>query len=187
MLRMTCQALLGVVEPANLGFGGEDHRVDHERPGELLRPRGVARGLLRTLERLQLRERCVSLRVDDLADVHPRERRRDGQLDRQLVPSALSAIDGGAEPRGDLGRAGPRDRPVDVTVLVAVALDHEAVAFETVQRVVDLADVQGPRRSGAALELGAQLISVARALIEDREQALTNGHVSSHLRGEPAR
>ena len=55
------------------------------------------------------------------------------------------------------------------------ALD-ESVAFEPFERVVDLPDVQRPGRSRAPVELMAQLIAVARPLIEDGEQALADGH-----------
>ena len=60
--------------------------------------------------------------------------------------------------------------------LVGVSALDEAVALQALERVVDLADVERPGRAGTAVELGAQLIPVARALVEDGEEALTNGH-----------
>jgi hypothetical protein len=68
--------------------------------------------------------------------------------------------------------AGIRDPPVHMTLLVDAVLLDEPVAFEAFERVVDLADVERPRRAGAPVELGSQqLIAVAGPLIEDRQEA----------------
>jgi hypothetical protein len=72
-----------------------------------------------------------------------------------------------------------------VSLFIGFSLHDQAVAFEAIERAVDLPDVQRPRRPGATVELGTQLIAVAGALVENREQALPHRHVVSVLRGSP--
>ena len=176
MLRVAGEALLGVVDEAHLGLGGEDHRIDDERPRQLLRAVGVAAGVLGAVELLQLRQRRRALGLDDRGDVDAGEGRGDGELDGELVAGAGGTLDRRGQPRRDLRRPGIRDLPIHVTLLVDLTLRDEAVALEPVERVVDLTDVERPGRAGAAVELGAQLVSVTRSLIEDRQQALTYRH-----------
>ena len=59
----------------------------------------------------------------------------------------------------------------------AVLLD-EAVALETLEGRVDLADVDVPRPARPALEGGLQLVAVGWRLREQRQQAVPNRHVS---------
>jgi hypothetical protein len=59
-----------------------------------------------------------------------------------------------------------------VPAFIGVAAHDQAVAFESFERVVDLADVQRPDRPRAPFELVSELIPVAGALSEDGEQAL---------------
>ena len=91
------------------------------------------------------------------------------------------ALDRSGPPRTDVRRAGIRDPPVHMTLLVDAVLLNEPVAFEAFERVVDLADVERPRRAGAPVELGSQLIPVAGPLIEDRQEALAHRHRFSAL------
>src|SRR5690606_29078986 len=123
--------------------------------------------------------------LDDLRDVNAGECHRDRQLDRQFVARRGGAFDGGAEPSGDLGAAGISDAVVDlagawvgwgIRSIAQFRLLDKTVTLEPVERVVDLANVERPRRSGAAVKLTAQLVAVARPLIEDGEEALTNRH-----------
>ena len=152
-----------VVEPAQLGLGGEDHRVDDERAREVLgavvgivdgpgsaAPGGAPRDAAR----------CGA---DHVGHLDAGKRRGDGQLEGQLVASRGAALDGGVEPAAHVRPAGIRDPPVHVPLLVGVALLGEAVALEAVEGVVDLADVERPRAAGATREFGPQLIAVARA------------------------
>src|SRR5690606_2125127 len=94
--------------------------------------------------------------------------------DREFIPGRLRTHDGGGEPVRDFGGAGIRDLPVDVTLLVGITAVDQAVALESFEGVVDLADIEWPGRARTTIELRTQLIAVARALIEDGEQAQAN-------------
>src|SRR4051812_46314838 len=65
------------------------------------------------------------------------------------------------------------DAPVGVRRPV---LRDQTVALEAVEGRVDLPDVQRPGRAGGRVELRAQLVAVAGAALEERQQSVSDGH-----------
>ena len=52
----------------------------------------------------------------------------------------------------------------------------ETVALETLERRVDLPDVERPHAAGGLFELGLQLVAVAPPVVEQGEQTFTDSH-----------
>ena len=80
--RERCDPGLAVVEPADLGLGLEDHRLEHEQPG------GVGHRVGARLEPgqvLEAAQRGGPLHLHDPMDIHARRRERKRELDRELV------------------------------------------------------------------------------------------------------
>ena len=86
MLRVQREALLGVVEPAHLGLRREDHRVHDERPRELFGRVDAGAGVLRTVELLQLAQRCRALGAG-------RRAAAPGARAARALPADLTAAD----------------------------------------------------------------------------------------------
>ena len=73
-------------------------------------------------------------------------------------------------------RPGRGDAVDDVPVAVAAVFADQAVAFQAVEGGVDLPDVQRPGGPGAVLEFGPELVPVARPVLQEGEEAVTDGH-----------
>jgi hypothetical protein len=161
-----------VVQPADLGLGAEDHRLQDEQPGEValvavdLEPRVL-------LERAQRRG---ALALDHVGDVDARRGDGERELDGEFVARAVGGADGRGEPAGEVAAARVRDRVRTLTGLVLGERLDQAVAFQARQRRIDLADVERPGGTGRVLERGAQLVAVGRAVLEQREQTVFDAH-----------
>ena len=182
---------LDVVEPTDLGLGGEDEVLEDEQPGEVvvdltvvLRARGgvallAHHLLLEAGEVVQVLERRGALGLGDGLHVDAGDRHGEGELDRQLVARRGVAVDGRGPPGADLGAARVRESVGDTALTIGVTLPggfDEAVTLEPVERRVDLPDVERPRAAGALLELDPQLGAIHRALREEGHEPLLDRH-----------
>ena len=162
---------LAAVQPPQLGLGLEDQRVEHERPGQVgVRVRaGPQPGQL-----LQALSGRRALHPHHPAYVGRGRADREGQLDRQLVPGRGRALDRSGEPVGHGGPAGGGD-PVGRLAVLLGRLD-QPVPLQPGQRRVDLPDVQRPGPAGAGLQPRPQLVAVAGAFGQQRQQPVPYRH-----------
>ena len=160
-----------MVEPAHLGLGLEDHRVEHQPPGQV----GVGCVLSRvyscSVRMVAVRWVCTTARTSTPGVVSA-----SASLMASSSRGRSARLDRGGEPERQLGpaRVGDLVRPLPPVVLRQRA--HQAVAFQPGEGGVDLPDVQRPGAAGGLLELGPQLVAVAGAAFEQGEQTVPDGH-----------
>ncbi|MNG39249.1 hypothetical protein D3C84_1272540 [compost metagenome] len=65
-----------------------------------------------------------------------------------------------------------------MALAVAAVVPDQPVPFQTVQRGVDLPDVQRPGGAGAVLKLNPQLVPVTGFVLEQGEETVANGHAA---------
>jgi hypothetical protein len=63
-----------------------------------------------------------------------------------------------------------------VALTVGAIFADEAVTLQAVESGVDLPDVEGPGRSGAVLEFDPELVAIAWPVLQEGEEAVTDGH-----------
>src|SRR5205823_7246441 len=100
----------------------------------------------------------------------------EGQLDRELVTVRALTFYGRAEPPSNLRTAGIGEQVQQVARVVVPCPGDQAVPLQAGQRRVHLPDVERPGAPGALLEPRLELVAVRGALVEEREQALSDRH-----------
>jgi hypothetical protein len=179
------ERLLHLVQPAQVRLRGEDVVAEHE-PGGHVRRVGIP------AESGQVVQGALDRRplpLNEIGDVHPRHDRRQGQLDDELVPTAVGPGDRSAPPGGHLVAAGVGEppRPGRRGVVARAALPyHQAVALQALQGRRDLSDVQGPGLAGRRVEVLPQLVRRGRSPRQQREQSMLHGHVRPLAQAAPA-
>jgi hypothetical protein len=163
---------VGSVEPA-------DNRLEPEQLGVRdQRQRDVVRRRVRLDAGIALHDldRVPPVDLQDLVDVDLWDLQGDQHLDHELVPWWRHEFGRGAQPAVELLSAGRRD-PVALlrTPAVRVGLD-EPVALESLQRRVDLPDVQRPDLARPRLELVLQLQAVLGPVAEQGEEGVRDAH-----------
>ena len=91
-----------VIEPPKFRLDAEDHRCGDKRPSELFRPAHDLATERRTAQKLEAPPRCSSLRADDLERIDSRQRGRERELDRELIPGPGVAFDRRRQPGAGL-------------------------------------------------------------------------------------
>ena len=171
--RPLLQANVGGIEPADDRFQPEELSIDDERQRHVvLSGRGLDLGVpLHDLDHVP------AVHLQDLVDVGPGDLKGDEHLDHELVAGRRLELGRGAKPLGQRTLAGGRD-PVALPRSLAfpvVGLD-EPVAFEALQRRVDLPDVERPDLARPRLEFVLEPQAVLRPVREQRKEGVRDAH-----------
>ena len=176
--RRALDARFAEVEPAQVGFGAHNECVVHEGAGEVV----VAR---RASTLLQQAEECAAVLRDDLYCVGVRRINREQHLQHEFVTGRR--VLGGHErpPRAECLAAISGEfvgflAGLRAAVGFGVAADaHETVAFESIECLIHLSNVEGPDTTGCGFKVVLELESVARATCQKGQKPFAYCHIPS--------
>src|SRR5262249_30870332 len=165
----------GGVEPADHRVEPIDLGVDHQSEVEV----DVGLVLLQVRPLLHHLDDVPPMDLDDLMHVDARDSERHQHLDDQLVAWRQVEIRWGTQPTRQLRTAvrGDAESLLRPDIVGVIGL-HEPVALESLQRRVDLSDVERPHLAGPCLELLAKLQAIFRTFGQEREYGMADAHRS---------
>ena len=163
------------VQPPEVGLGPKDEHVHHQ-----LRRRPVDVGMptpFRLASPLgQQAQKRVPLMADHLQRVISISGQREQDLQHQFIAWRWFLTGYRPPPLAHFPAAAVGQAPLALP-LVGVGRLDETISFETFERGVHLADVQGPDAAGRPLKRALQAVAVTGPVDQQNQQSLPYGHM----------